>query len=312
MNPCYWLADSIHRVRRWRGRTSDQARRMQHAAYWDWQFTSSAEYFSKIPGLHARLANARVIDIGCGLGGRTCYLATQGVAAIVGTDINQVEINLAQRLSDNPCCSEVRHKIEFQSVEESEPARHFGQFDIAMLIDTLEHVRNPQHMLDQAYELLKPGGLCFFSTWGWYHHRASHVYSMVPVPFATVLFSDKQILDAVRRVVDQDYYQPTIWDSKPPSARWQNCKSLHDRPGEYLNKYRICDFRRAMANSKFGPSTLSVVGFSPQRHAWLSKLNFLARLPIVQEIYHSAIFGCLQKPLADELYSLPESHRKAS
>lgn len=161
-------------------------------------------------------------------------------------------------------------------------------------------------MLNLAHGLLKPGGVCYFSTWGWYHHQASHVGSIVPIPFSTLLFSDRQILDAVRRIVDQPYYQRTIWDSDPPSLRWEACQTLHDRPGEYLNKYTLANFRRSVKRSDFAEWELKVQGFSSQRHPILAAMNFLTRVPWIREVYHSALFGKLTKAVDASASGIPE------
>ncbi len=296
MNICYVIADLIHRFRGLRRNTKTEARENDRSAYWIWQFETSPAYFAKFFDLENRLVGADVIDIGCGLGGRTCYLATQGVHSIVGTDINHVEIDHATRLATQLGDIDIRRKASFEKVSEgAEHSINGKQFDIALLVDSLEHVCNPISMLNLAYSLLKPGGVCYFSTWGWYHHQASHVGSIVPIPFLTLLFSDRKILDAVRKLVDQPYYHRTIWDSEPPSARWQACHTLHDRPGEYLNKYTIADFERSMQNSAFPDYQLKVQGFSARRHRILAACNFLTKIPLIREVYHSAIFGKLIK-----------------
>lgn len=296
MNLCYVIADGIHRRRARRSPISIAPKNKDDGAYWTWQQQSSRQYFEKFFDLETRLRDANVIDIGCGLGGRTCYLAAQGVRHIVGTDINHAEIDHARELARQLGDDAIGDKVSFEKVTENDETQSNRLYDVALLVDSLEHVRNPVSMLNLAHSLLKPGGVCYFSTWGWYHHQASHVSSIVPIPFATLLFSDEQILDAVRRIVDQPYYQRTIWDSDPPSQRWQGCMSLRDRPGEYLNKYTIADFRNSMRASQFSDWQLKVQGYSKQRFPFLAPLDFLTKIPVLQEVYHSAIFGKLIKP----------------
>lgn len=296
MNLCFRIADRIHRRRARSAATRSRARVDDARAYWTWQYESSEAYFAHFFDLHDSLRGADVVDIGCGLGGRTCYLARQGVRRIVGTDINHAEIRQARELVSLLDDSDGRRQIRFEEVEENE-ALHDGPFDVALLVDSLEHVRDPRAVLDYAHGLLRPGGVCYFGTSGWYHHQAAHVGSIIPIPFATALFSDRQILDAVRTIVDQPYYQRTVWDSDPPSRRWRDCHSLHDRPGEHLNKYTIAAFRRAMRASAFAQWQLKVEGFSARRHPLLALCNVLARVPLIQELYHSAVFGRLTKEL---------------
>ena len=307
MNLCYLIADQIHRLRARRGSSKHDARVTESSEYWTWQYRTSHDYFTKFFDLTTRLCDADVVDIGCGLGGRTCYLASRGVRRIVGTDTNHEEIDRAEQLASEHCDPAIRDRVTFEKVAETETSRHSGQFDVALLVDSLEHVRDPAAILNHAYSMLKPGGVCYFSTLGWYYHQASHVSSIIPIPFATLFFSDRQILDAVRRIVDQPYYQRTIWDSDPPSRRWSGIESLHDRPGEYLNKYTIADFRRSMKSSDFADWKLHVQGFSTARFPFLAPLNFLAKIPWIQEVYHSAIFGRLVKPTAVALEARTET-----
>ncbi len=295
MNLCYAIADRIHRYREQHAKCQNQIRRSDHDCYWKWQYDTSPAYFDKFFDLSIKLPQARVIDVGCGLGGRTCYLAGLGAHSVVGVDINHSEVAQANALRQRLSNADTVTKVQFKTVDELAASEVNEQFDVALLVDSLEHVIDPTAILNQTYKLLKPGGVCYFSTWGWYHHQASHVGSIIPVPFATVFFSDKQILDAVRKVVDQHYYQPSMWDSDPPSLRWQNIDSLHDRPGEYLNKFTIGGFRKAMAASDFCDGELKAEGFSTASHPILAWFNFLSRVPIVQEVFHSAVFGRLVK-----------------
>lgn len=196
MNVCFLLADWIHRYRLAKGSGAAAKRRQSLDDYWQWQYDTSAEYFDKFFDLVARLPNARVVDIGCGLGGRTCYLAQAGAGQVLGTDINQTEIGQAKELMHRHLETRICAKLRFQTASELPADQELEQYDIALLVDALEHVHDPTETLNQAYAYLRPGGVCYFSTWGWYHHQASHLGSIIPIPFATLFFSDRTILDA--------------------------------------------------------------------------------------------------------------------
>jgi SAM-dependent methyltransferase len=294
MSICFYIADSIHRARNKKRQPSSDDRRISSSHYWDWQYTTSSAYFAKFFDLMERCQGVDVIDIGCGLGGRACFLADHGAKSVVGIDINEQEIEQARTLAHKAGSS----NIIFKHQSAADCSAGGESYDIAILVDSLEHVTDPLETLNQACRLLKPGGVCYFSTWGWYHHQASHLASIIPIPFSTVFFSDRQILDAVRRIVDKPYYTPTVWDSSPPSLRWRNIKSLHDRPGEYLNKYSISQFERSVRASDFAEFRTRALGFDSRRHRWLGLVNGFARIPVFREVYHSAYFGRLVKAMA--------------
>lgn len=291
MNLCYEIGSRLYRRRARKGSGGGERERSRES-YWHWQFDSSGPYFSKCMDLLKQIKGKDVLEIGCGLGGRTAYLATQGPKSIIGIDINHPEIDEGTAMADKLMPSEHRQRLTLMKTEEKPPA-DLGPFDVVLLVDSLEHFRDPVAMLDMACSLIKPGGLCYFSTMGWYHHRGSHVVSIVGIPFVNLFFSDKTILDAIRRIVSAPFYHPTMWDSDPPAARWEGIDDLSDRPGEYLNKITVRKTRQAMKDSRFGAGQLEVAGFSFSRFPALRVLNFLARVPVVQEVWHSAIFGRL-------------------
>jgi SAM-dependent methyltransferase len=213
---------------------------------------------------------------------------------MVAIDINTDEIARAKELVQRVNEPDIRSLISFQAVKEGVPL-DMDPFDIVLLVDSMEHVRDPVAMLNLAYSMTRPGGVCYFSTMGWYHYSASHVGGIIPIPFLTLLFDDKTILDAVRRIVSMPEYRRSMWDSDPPVLRWENVNDLHDRPGEYLNKITVRGLRQAMNKSRFAGGRLRVMGFSWRRHSWMRWLNVLTRIPVIQEAYHSAVFGRLER-----------------
>lgn len=300
MNLCYSLAAPLYRWRHRQRALAEQKVSQSPEAYWQWQFDSSGVYFEKFWDLRVQLAGKRVLDIGCGLGGRAAYLAGLGASEVVGCDINGGEVARANMIATSRLDAATRSRLRFVEVEEGElPAA--GAFDIVVLVDSLEHVQDPVAMLNVAYAHLRPGGVCYFGTVGWYHYNAAHLMSLLPIPFVTLFFSDRSILEAVRRILGAPWYVPTMWDSDPPPARWTGVTDLRDRPGEYLNKVTIRGIRRAMEESRFGGGQLRVSGFSWRRQRWMRWMNVLAAVPGMQEAYHSGCFGRMVRGGEDTL-----------
>jgi 2-polyprenyl-3-methyl-5-hydroxy-6-metoxy-1,4-benzoquinol methylase len=256
-----------------------EKRRQSPADYFLWQLETSPVLFSQLPNLDLR--NKRVLEIGCGLGGRSCWLAANGPAEVVAIDVNGPEIDRARELATGHFPN--TNNLTFVHTTEDAKA-DIGEFDVVLLIDSLEHVLSPTKVLKLAYSYARPGARVYFTTCGWYHHAGSHT----GIPFVNLFFSDETILNFIRWQVSQPGYVPSMWDSDPPTLRWEGIYDLRDRPGEYLNKVTIGQINKLVRYSTFSRGTLHVVGF---RNAKLRWLNPLARIPWIQEIVHGCVVG---------------------
>jgi 2-polyprenyl-3-methyl-5-hydroxy-6-metoxy-1,4-benzoquinol methylase len=253
--------------------------------YHRWQFESSAELFAKYPGFDPR--GKSILDIGCGIGGRTAWLASQGATRVVGLDINAAEIAIARELQQRlfPALA----PLLSYHVSQEDALLDLGEFDYVLLVDMMEHVVSPPAMLRLAHRYTRQGGTCFFSTFGWLSHRGSH---MGMLPWLNVFFSDETILNVQRWVVSRPGYHPTRFDSDPPIERWRGIYDLRDRPGEHLNKLTLADVRKLLRHNIFGPGHLELWPIS-NRLGWFFRL--LIRLPLLDELFHSLFVVRLDK-----------------
>ena len=136
-----------------------------------------------------------------------------------------------------------------------------------------------------AYGYLSDGGQFYFNSVGWYHHTGSHTHLL---PYVNLFFSDETILNVIRWWVSRPDYLPTRFDSDPPVERWRGLYNLRDRPGEHLNKITIREMKKLARYSIFPYSRLTVLGFT-RNNPLVRLLNILTRVPLLQEIWHSAV-----------------------
>ena len=256
--------------------------------YFEWQFDSSKRMFPLFP--HFDPKGKTVLEVGCGTGGRSAYLAAGGAKRVVGIDINEKEIELARALSAK--LKPGLGNLEFVATRDNRQSLELGQFDYVLMIDTMEHLVSPPDILKFAYAMTKPGGTCYASFIGWYHKNGSHTGIL---PWVNLLFSDETLLNYIRWKVTQPSYTPGRFDSDPPIERWRGLYSMNHRPGEYLNKITIATFRKAARYSLFEESMVTVLPMG----AWSGKAgtlggrvaHVLAKLPLFEELFHSAIVG---------------------
>jgi 2-polyprenyl-3-methyl-5-hydroxy-6-metoxy-1,4-benzoquinol methylase len=260
-----------------------QSRRETAIDYHAWQFQTSKAMFASFPEFDFQ--NKRILDLGCGLGGRGAWLARNGAREVVGIDINAAEIAEAARLRDE-LYPEVKN-LQFCPCREDELLSSLGSFDLVLMLDSMEHVVSPLKILRLARKYLNAGGRAYFNTLGWYHHKGSHM----GIPFATVFFSDETIANFTRWRVSRPDYRPTMWDSDPPIARWEGVFDLRDRPGEYLNKVTVRQLKKLVKHAPFRRGKVVLLGFRNARLRWL---NPLRHIPVVNEAVHSAVVGILE------------------
>lgn len=105
------------------------------------------------------LNNKAVIDIGCGGGILSESLAKLG-ANVTGIDMGKEPLNVAKLHA-----LETNLSIQYQKITAEEKAKEsLGTFDVVTCMEMLEHVPNPASIVKACSDLIKPGGLVFFST----------------------------------------------------------------------------------------------------------------------------------------------------
>ena len=105
------------------------------------------------------LSGKRIVDIGCGGGILAEAMAAKG-AAVTGIDLAEKPLKVA-----------MLHRMETNSVvdyrltsAEALAAEEPGAFDVVTCMEMLEHVPEPPSVVQACAQLVKPGGLVFFST----------------------------------------------------------------------------------------------------------------------------------------------------
>ena len=107
----------------------------------------------------ARIADKRVVDIGCGGGILAESMATRG-AQVTGVDLSEKALGVARlHLFESGQQVDYRH-ISAEDLAHECPA----SFDVVTCMEMLEHVPDPASTIRACATLVKPGGHVFFST----------------------------------------------------------------------------------------------------------------------------------------------------
>ncbi|MGB0936831.1 MAG: bifunctional 2-polyprenyl-6-hydroxyphenol methylase/3-demethylubiquinol 3-O-methyltransferase UbiG [Colwellia sp.] len=112
-----------------------------------------------ISDINSTLFDKNIIDVGCGGGILTESLAKLG-GKVTGIDMGSEPLNVAKLHA-----LESQLSIEYQKIPAEEMAiNHPEKFDMVTCMEMLEHVPDPASVIKACSDLVKPGGLVFFST----------------------------------------------------------------------------------------------------------------------------------------------------
>ena len=185
LNLPYAICYPVTRLARRRLRTQPGAAHEDQAAYFEQQYRDTNQRYHT----HMRDLDLRgkiVLDVGSGLGGRALGWLDLGAphvttVAITRQELAALEAILHERYPRR--ASQIRYRHPDDMVEAKNA-------DVAILFDAFEHLVEPDVVLRQVHEWLRPGGMLWVGSIGWYNYVASHCTSgHIPIPWCQVWFS---------------------------------------------------------------------------------------------------------------------------
>jgi ubiquinone/menaquinone biosynthesis C-methylase UbiE len=178
-----------------------------------------AQYLQKLKqGVSFNFHDKEILEIGCGHGGITCFLAVNGAKKVVGIDLNTRHLEIAKKFA-NRFSFGLNGKdsfslpVEFYEMNVFDLMFPTESFDIVLADNVFEHFTDPEKALSESYRVLKPGGMLivpiFSSIWSKY---ALHLKHGLKVPWANLFFTEKTICKVMYRLALE---KPNLFEAYP-------------------------------------------------------------------------------------------------
>ncbi|WOL14136.1 gamma-tocopherol methyltransferase [Canna indica] len=152
----------------------------------------------------------RVVDVGCGIGGSSRYLAKKYGAQCQGITLSPVQAQRAQALS---VAEGLADRVSFQVADALNQPFPDGQFDLVWSMESGEHMPDKEKFLSELARVAAPGATIIIVTWC---HRDL-------LPSETLLPDERNLL---KKICDA-YYLPS-WCSAADYVKIAQSLSLED------------------------------------------------------------------------------------
>ncbi len=113
-------------------------------------------------GVTSKNTPQNILDVGCGIGGSTLYLANKFGAEATGITLSPVQ---ASRARERAITAGLEKQVEFQVTNALEMPFADNSFDLVWSLESGEHMPDKAKFLEECYRVLQPGGKLILATW---------------------------------------------------------------------------------------------------------------------------------------------------
>lgn len=240
--------------------------------YSQWQFEKGFEtikYYLPYVSLEEMFYRKNVLDVGCGAAGKSLYYAKQGAKIVYG-----IEPVSSYKKQSNLLAKEMNLQNEFQFIIGTATNMPFENdiFDTIILNDSMEHVDNPEKVLDECYRVLKVGGKIYINFPPYNHPFGVHLSDAIGIPWVHLFFTEKTLIETYKDLTK------SLPDHKERiDLRIGVNKNGHEY-FSYINKMTIKKFQRIIKLSEFKKIHYKIV---PLRKI----IALISKIPVLKEYF---------------------------
>jgi ubiquinone/menaquinone biosynthesis C-methylase UbiE len=254
-------------------------------AYSRWEFESGKGMFERHFASVVDMRGRRVLDVGCGTGGKAAFYATLDPAMLIALDVS--ERNVAQARAFGSA-----ERLDARSLFVAAGAERLpfadASFDLVTATDTFEHFAKPLEVLREMARVLRPGGHVVFYFTPFRSPLGAHLYDVIHAPWCHLLVPERVLFSAMEKAYEKEERQRGTVD--PAAAASRRAAEARRYYRDDLNRMTVSRFLRIVTEVP----EIEVVFFKrkPLKTRLLSPLT---RVPPFAELTTTLAIGLLRR-----------------
>jgi SAM-dependent methyltransferase len=233
-------------------------------AYSRWEHEWGREFARVYMEPAGDLRGRRMLDVGCGLGGKTVAYAEAG-ARVAGTDLS-----LEYAEQSEAYAAAHRSGAAFFVSDAAVLPIPDGAFDTVVANDAMEHFAQPESALREMARVVRRGGAIWIFFTPHYSPLGSHLYDYLYTPWCHLLFTRGQLQAAIRVVLAR---RAPEQGNEAIEQRVRRIMESYDRDLNHMSVRRFVRTVRATAEVR-----ISKLELRPAKFALLKPLTYVPGL----------------------------------
>ena len=249
--------------------------------YWQWEYRWGKQLIKEYLEPAGDLARKRVLDIGCGLGGKTVAYGEAGARAIFGVDISLDHILASERfVREKPRA----YRWGFLASDAADLPLPDRAFDTVIANDTMEHFAEPEAALAEMVRVTRVKGAIWVFFTPHFSPLGSHLYDYIYIPWCHLLFRRGVLESGIREVL------ATREPERPAQDIEEEVRVTMEWLDSDLNRMSIRRFFRIVRRfSELAPT------FTELKPAKYRSLKLLTGVPFVRELFTGTVICRLER-----------------
>lgn len=251
-------------------------------SYEEWQYENgekTIKFYLDCTDKDNMFKDKDVLDIGCGAGGKSIYYSSLGAKSVTGVDIVSSYEERALKLAEK---YKVEDKFSFLNADASKLPFEDESFDTVIMNDAMEHVQEPEKVLDEIYRVLKKGGRLYVNFPPLHHPYGAHLSDAIGFPWIHFFFSEDTLAKTYRDLVKD----------LPDGNDRINFRISEGKDGKeyfsYINHMTIKRFN----NIK---NKISLKNIYYKEIPLRNFLSILAKIPVIKEAFVKMVVAVFEK-----------------